>query len=92
MGIEKDNSDTIYGDEYGNFAAVESGKSPAHALFRPHLCSERTLRLGKVHAYRILDDAMNLAAQGLGCPVNIHTISLDGTIQRVERNEPRDIQ
>lgn len=87
LEIEKDNTDTIYGDELGNFAAIGSGKSLAHALFRSHLNTERDLELGKHFAYRILDDVIQISSMYLAHPIVMYTISVDGTIQKVEEAE-----
>lgn len=92
LELEKDNTDTLYDDRQGNFAAIGSGKSLAHALFRPHLNTQRDIELGKYFAYRILDDAIQLSAMYLGYPINIQTVSLDGTIEKVEAAELEHIQ
>jgi proteasome beta subunit len=87
LEIEKDNTDTIYGDELGNFAAIGSGKSLAHALFRSHLNTERDLELGKHFAYRILDDEIQLSSMYLAHPVVMYTVAVDGTIQKIDQAE-----
>ncbi len=92
LEIEKDNRDTIYGDSLGNFAAIGSGKMLAQALFRPHLTTERDLRAGKIFAYRILEDAIDLSAAYLAKPIHIHTIALDGTIEKVSSSELEAIE
>jgi len=92
LELEKDNTDTVYDERLGSFAAIGSGKSLAHARFRPHLNTERDLILGKYFAYRVLDDAIQLAAMGLGYPINIQTVSLDGTVEKVEAAEREHIQ
>jgi hypothetical protein len=76
LEIEKDGRDTLYDERLGNFAAIGSGKPWAEAIFRPHLRTERDIELGKVFAYRILDDSINLAAAYLATPIHIFTISL----------------
>jgi 20S proteasome alpha/beta subunit len=91
MQIETDNRDTMFGDQMGNFAAIGSGKVMAQALFRPHLETDRNLELGKIFAYRIVDDAIDLTAYGLGYPIRIYTLALDGTVRRVEREELRKL-
>ncbi|MBI4480043.1 MAG: hypothetical protein HY651_08485 [Acidobacteria bacterium] len=87
LEIEKDGRDTIYGDDLGNFAAIGSGKPLAQAIFRPHLKSQRDLNLGKIFAYRVIDDAIELSVMGLCHPIHISTIDLDGTILKVEAAE-----
>jgi hypothetical protein len=59
----------------------------AQALFRPHLRTERDLRTGKIFAYRILEDAIELSAAYLAKPIHIQTIALDGTIEEVGKSE-----
>ena len=92
LELEKHNTDTVYDERLGSFAAIGSGKSLAHARFRPHLNTERDLVLGKYFAYRVLDDAIQLAVMGLGYPINIQTVSLDGIVGKVEAAEHEHIQ
>jgi len=89
--IAPNGNDTFYGDELGNFHAIGSGGPFAQAVFRPYLSITRDLNLGKTLAYRIIDDAIELAAMGLSRPIHIYTISLDGTIQKIEEDERRAI-
>ncbi|MBM4033650.1 MAG: hypothetical protein FJ291_17970 [Planctomycetes bacterium] len=85
--IEKDNRDTAYGDDMGNFAAIGSGKPLAQAIFRPHLRTRRDLKLGKLFAYRVVDDAISLAAMGLAKPIHIWTVDLQGNIAKCDLSE-----
>jgi 20S proteasome alpha/beta subunit len=62
LEIEVDGRDTVYDDNYGSFTAIGSGKGLAQALIRSHLYIERNLDVGKVLAYRVLEDAIELAA------------------------------
>jgi 20S proteasome alpha/beta subunit len=87
LEIERDGRDTFYDSNFGNFAAIGSGKPWAEATFRPHLRTERNLELGKIFAYRILDDAINLAAAYLAKPVHIFTISSGGQTAAVSGSE-----
>jgi proteasome beta subunit len=91
LQIEKNNSDTLFGDELGNFAAIGSGELLARALFRPHLETQRDLELGKIFTYRMLDDVIELSSGGVARPIHIHTISVDGTFGRVESAEMRQL-
>jgi proteasome beta subunit len=91
LQIEKDNTDTLFGDDLGNFAAIGSGELLARALFRPHLETQRDLELGKIFAYRILDDVIELSSEGVAHPIHVHTISLTGTVGRVESAEMRQL-
>ena len=92
LEIEKDGRDTFYGEDLGNFAAIGSGKSFAQAIFRPHLKTPRDLNLGKTFAYRIIDDSIELSVMGLCHPVNIFTISLDGTIVKIDAGEMEGVK
>jgi ATP-dependent protease HslVU (ClpYQ) peptidase subunit len=85
--IERNGNDTVYGDNLGNFAAIGSGKPWAQAIYRPHLRTERDLILGKIFAYRVLEDSINLSAAFLAMPIHIHTISLDGTVEKVSKED-----
>lgn len=87
LEIEKDGRDTLYNEEMGDFAAIGSGKPWAHAFFRPHLYVRRNLELGKIFAYRILEDAINIAFAGLAMPIHIYTISADLTINHIDEAE-----
>lgn len=87
LEIELDGRDTTYDKNLGSFAAIGSGKSLAQAIFRPHLNTPRDLNLGKIFAYRILDDAIELAAQGLARPIHLYTLDLSGKIQKIENGE-----
>lgn len=87
LEIEKDGRDTIYDEGLGNFAAIGSGKPWAQALFRPHLKTERDIELGKIFAYRVIDDAITLAVGGLAPPIHIYTISSENQIEKVDQEE-----
>lgn len=91
LEIEKDGRDTMYNEDLGYFAAIGSGKPWAQAIFRPYLTTERTLDLGKVFAYRVVEDSIDFAAGHLAMPVHVCTISLDGTITEVDQTECRAI-
>jgi 20S proteasome alpha/beta subunit len=89
--IERDCRDTMYGEAFGNFAAIGSGKPLAQAIFYPHFKTSRDLKLGKIFAYRIIDDSINLAAAYLSAPVCMYTISIDGTVRMIDPIEREDI-
>jgi len=91
LEIEKDGSDTMYDEELGGFAAIGSGKLLAQAIFRPHLMTPRDLSLGKVFAYRVIEDSVELAAGGLALPVQMHSISIDGKVQQIKDEELRSL-
>ncbi len=88
LEIERNGGDTIFSTvDFGHFGAIGSGKPLAQAIFRTHLRTERDLRLGKIFAYRVIDDAIELSASGLAQSIHIHTAALDGTIETVGQEE-----
>jgi proteasome beta subunit len=87
LEINKSGEDTFYGEPYGDFYAIGGGGTFAHATFRPHLRQPRDLRAGKLHAFRIVDDAVELAHFGLDRPIQVHTVSADGTVVRLSAEE-----
>ena len=91
LEIERDARDTLYDESMGNFAAIGSGKLLAHAFFRPHFGTKRTLRTGKVLAYRVLDDAISIAGAGLALPLHVHTISGGGTVTEIGEAEMTEL-
>lgn len=84
LEIERNCGDTIFGEDYGYFAAIGSGKPWAQAVFRPHLLTKRDIRLGRIFAYRVLEDSINLAAGGLAQPIHLFSMSLDGRISNLD--------
>ena len=87
LEIERDGRDTLYNQDMGNFAAVGSGKPWAQAVMRPHLNREKDLRAAKIFAYRIVDDAIELASGGLAKPIVMHSIDLAGVLSQVPEEE-----
>lgn len=91
LEIERNGTDTLYGEGFGHFAAIGSGKLLAHALFRSHLMGSRDLKTGKVQACRVVEDSIQLAASGIALPVHIYTISADGHPAKLEDSEMRSL-
>ncbi len=91
LEIEGNGEDTMYDAKLGNFAAIGSGKPWAEAVFRPHLSTERDLELGKLFAYRTLEDSINMAAAYLAKPIHVFTIAADGEVLTVGDEEKRNI-
>jgi 20S proteasome alpha/beta subunit len=87
LEIEVDGRDTLYDHTYGWFNAVGSGKPWAQAIMRSHLAAERDLNLGKILAYRVLEDSIELAAEGLAKPIHLYTLDLDGKITKLGEDE-----
>lgn len=87
LEVAIDGRDTMYNEAHGYFNAIGSGKPLAQAIFRPHLATERDIRKGKVAAYRIVDDAIDMAAGGLSRPIYISAMALDGKISQVSPEE-----
>lgn len=89
--IERDGRDTYYGKEVGFFAAIGSGKPLAEAFISSYRNTERDLNLGKIIAYRIMDEAIKLSAGYVDKPIHIFTIDLDGNITRLGEAEIRQL-
>ncbi|MDQ5870770.1 MAG: hypothetical protein M3547_01005 [Acidobacteriota bacterium] len=92
LEVSRSGGDTSYGEAYGYFAAIGSGGTFAHATFRPHLMKERDLQAGKLHAFRIIDDAIEIAHYGLDRPIQIHTVSADESVVLVPPEELNGIK
>jgi len=91
LEIERDGRDTFYNDDMGNFAAIGSGKPWAQAIFRLHLKTKRDLKLGKIFAYRVMEDSIDLSAAFLAKPIHIFTISLEHKVIKVDEEELQSI-
>lgn len=87
LEIEKDGRDTVYNAGMGHFAAIGSGKPWAQALFRPYLFTPRDLELGTIFAYRVLEDAIDLASANLARPIHIWRIPVVGEPSQVSEEE-----
>lgn len=92
LEIERNGNDQFYGPDLGHFAAIGSGKQLAQAIFRPHLATPRDLTAGRVLAYRVLGDAIALAAGGLGEPIHIFAVGLNGDVHKIENGERKAIR
>jgi len=87
LEIEVDARDTVYDQNYGSFTAIGSGKGLAQVAMRSHLGTERNLEAGKVIAYRVLEDSIELAAMFLSKPIHLYTIDLDGNVKKLSDEE-----
>lgn len=89
LEFQLNNSDTVYGADYGHFAAIGGGKGLAQALFRPHLhrFKERTISHAAIFAQRIIEDAVAISLSGLALPVRTWTIDLDGDVKILDDAE-----
>jgi|GEM_PF-3245584 len=85
--IEADGRDTEYDQNLGCFQAIGSGKTFAQAMIRPHLTRERDLALGKIIAYRVIEDSIELSAGGLAKPIRLYTLTLDESFTELDSNE-----
>lgn len=92
LEIEADGRDTVYDQNLGSFQAIGSGKALAQAIMRPHLHTERDLSLGKILAYRILEDSIELSATGLAKPIHLYTMTLQGIFTQLENPELRRLE
>lgn len=81
LEVAIDGRDTLYStSDFGHFCAIGSGKVFAQAVFRPHLYQPRSLEEGQVLAYRVVDDAIDMAAEGLGPPIRMFVLSAKGEV------------
>jgi proteasome beta subunit len=87
LEIEVDARDTVYDKNYGSFTAIGSGKGLAQVAMRSHLHTERNLEAGKVIAYRVLEDSIDLAAAYLSKPIHLYTIDLDENVKKLSDEE-----
>jgi 20S proteasome alpha/beta subunit len=93
LEVEMDGRDTVYDKSYGSFNAIGSGKALAQALMRNHLhTTPRNLRLGKILAYRVLEDAINIAAFGLAKPIRLYTMDVKGVVSVVDEGEIKQLE
>ena len=92
LEIEMGGGDTIYGDNYGSFNAIGSGKPWAQAIMRPHIRAKRNLELGKIQAHRTLDDSIQIAASGLAPPIHLYTLDLKGVVTELDAAEMKDLR
>jgi hypothetical protein len=82
-----DGRDTVYDQSYGSFNAIGGGKALAQILMRTHLHTPRDMRLGKILAYRVLEDSIDLAAHGLGKPIRLYTMDVRGFVSEIDKAE-----
>lgn len=87
LEIDADGRDTVYDKNLGYFRAIGRGTAVAQAVMHPHLTTERDLELGKILAYRILEDSIELSATGLAKPIHLYTLKLDGALSELEDGE-----
>lgn len=92
LEITANGTDTVYDDNFGNFWAIGSGTTLAQALMRTHLNTERNLQLGKILAYRVLEDSIALSDMGLAKPIHLHTLALDGSLTKLDHQELVNLQ
>jgi hypothetical protein len=59
---------------------------------RTHLNTVRDLHLGKILAYRVLEDSIGLSDMGLAKPIRLHTISLNGSLNKLGDQELKDLE
>lgn len=90
LEFEANGEDTCYDAPLGNFCAIGSGKIYAHALFRTHLTRKRDLKLGKILAFRVVSDSIDIAHYGLAHPVHMWTIT-EKTVAVVSDEEKQQL-
>jgi len=87
LEIEANGRDTLYDDNFGNFRAIGRGTSLAQAVMWTHLNTKRDLQLGKILAYRVLEDSIALSSTGLAKPIHLYAITLDGSLNKLDDEE-----
>jgi hypothetical protein len=92
LEVEMDGRDTVYDKPYGSFNAIGGGKALAQILMRTHLHTPRDMKLGKILAYRVLEDSIDLAAHGLAKPIRLYTISLAGVVTEIDEAELKQLE
>jgi len=85
MAIAPDCADEFL-DEMG-YACSGIGDTFAYTLLRNYYSSEMDIRKGKLVAYRVIRDAVDIGAYGLGEPVDIWIIKVNGDIQISQLSE-----
>lgn len=92
LEIERNGEDTLYDEKMGCFAAIGIGKTFAHAVYRSHLYHARSLQEGRVQAYRVVEDAINIGATGLAEPIQISTIDAKGAVEEMQPAKLRQLK
>lgn len=87
LEIAPNGEDTQYGNEYGNFYAVGSGKASAHAFVHGHRFRERDANFARILAYRVVADSIELAATHLSFPIYMHEVRKDGSVITIDSME-----
>jgi len=91
LEIAANGEDMVYDDNYGNFWAIGHGATLAQAFMRTHLNTVRDLYKGKILAYRILEDSIRVSDMGLAKPIHLHTINLDGSVNKSGEEELKEL-
>lgn len=87
LEIERNGADTEYDAIMGGFGAIGSGKPWAQAVFRSFLRTERELRVGRLLAYRVMKDSIDLACGFVAEPIRIYEIDAHGNVAMADADE-----
>lgn len=92
LEIAANGEDMVYDDNYGNFWAIGCGNTLAIAFMRTHLNTIRDLQLGKILAYRVLEDSIELSDVGLAKPIHLQTLTLDRSVNKLGEQELKKLE
>lgn len=90
LSISRDGSD-VWLDDFG-YGAVGIGDSFAYTLLWGHNISGSSINVLKVHACRVIEDAIDIGAFGMGLPIDLWVINPDGEVQKLDKPEVEAIE
>lgn len=90
LRISRDGRD-VWLDDFG-YGAVGIGDSFAYTLLSGHSISGLSVDVLKVHACRVIEDAIEIGAFGMGPPIDLWVIKPDGEVQKLEQPEVDSIE
>lgn len=82
LQVDRNGVDTLI--EHIAFLSIGSGDIFAFADLRRRWPQPRDVARARVVAYRVIRDAIEVAAFGLGMPIDIWTLGVDGRIENLE--------
>lgn len=90
LRISRDGRD-VWLDDFG-YGAVGIGDSFAYTLLLGHDISGLSVDVLKVHACRVIEDAIEIGAFGMGPPIHLWVIKPNGEVQELERPDVEVIE
>jgi 20S proteasome alpha/beta subunit len=85
LSVSRDGSD-VWLDDFC-YGAVGIGDSFAYTLLWGHNISGSSVNVLKVHACRVIEDAIDIGAFGMGPPIDLWVIKPNGEVQKLEKAE-----